>query len=877
MSLWSRLANVYRADRLSRDIEEELQSHIAEAITEGRDPVEARRALGPMLTHRERSRDIRLIPWLDSLHADAVFGWRQLRKRKGTSAAAILSLALAIGSCVAAFRIVDAVLWRPLPVDAPGRLYVLGRQSADAAGNITTNDSCAYPMFRQMRALVKDHAELIAISGAGRIDLTFGSEVDTEKANQQYVSGWMFHSFGVRPALGRVFTEADDLTPGAHPYAVISHEYWRRRFGADPKIIGRSFRTGNDSYQIVGVAEAPFTGTEPGTVTDIFIPTMMRKNNAIVRSDYRWFRTFLKLKPGLSIAPVNEKLNVAFRLFLEESVKEFAGMPPRERDGYLNQKLLVSPAPAGASRLQGEYRTALSILGVLVFLVLLISCVNVANLMTAQATARRREMALRVSIGAGRWRLVQLVVVECAWLALLAACLGGCFAWWVAPWIVGMIGTPDSPAQLILPADWRVLGFGVTMALVVTILFGLLPALRASDVKPATALKGGDPHSRSRLMHVLIAAQVAFCVFVLFVAGLFLATSVRLSQQQTGFSAERLLTVETVTPQPQTASLWEQVADHLRTVKGVEAVALCEWPLMTGSSWNGFISVNGAAPSQVPSYFLTVSPKWREILKIPMLRGRDFIDSDTPRGSALVNETFAKQYFGGEPPVGKSFEVVANEGRRIRYQVVGLVADARYRDMREPMQPTAYFPFKATYNRATFIVRTAGGNSLPLGSALRLEVPRARAGFRVSNILTQTALVEQHLVRERLLATLALFFGAVALGLAGVGLYGVLDYSVLQRRREIGIRIAIGARAGGIARLVTTELLAAVAVGLVFGIILGMASSRFIETLLYEVKSSDFGMLVLPAVTIFAVALLAALPAVVRAVRIDPATILRAE
>jgi putative ABC transport system permease protein len=873
MSLWSRIANVFRPDRLNRDIEEELQSHLAEAIGEGRDPAEVRRALGPVLAHREKSRDIRLVPWLDSLHADAVFGWRQLRKRKGTSAAAILSLALAIGSCVAAFRIIDAVLWRPLPIDAPGRLYVLGRQSTGPDGKLTTSDNCAYPMFRQMRALVKDQAELIAISSAGRIDLTFGSEEETEKAYQQYVSGWMFGSFGVRPAMGRVFTEADDLTPGAHPYAVISNEYWQRRFGADPKVIGRTFRTGRESYQIVGVAEGPFTGTEPGTVTDIFVPTMMMKNNAIVRSDYRWFRTFLKLKPGFPVASVREKLSVSFRNFLAESVKQFAGIPKQEREGYLSQQLLVSPAPSGVSRMQGEYRTALSVLGVLVFLVLLISCVNVANLMTAQAAARQREMALRVSIGAGRWRLIQLVIVECAWLAILAVCAGGGFAWWVAPWIVGMIGTPDNPTQLILPADWRVLAFGLSMALGVTILFGLTPALRASGVKPANASKGGDPHSRSRLMHVLIAAQVAFCVLVLFVAGLFLATSIRLSQQRTGFSTERLLTLETVTPAPQPAALWEQVADHLRTKEGVEAVALSEWPLMTGSSWNGFIAADGAAPSQVASYFLAVSPKWREVMKIPLLQGRDFLASDPPKGSALVNEAFARQYFGGESPVGRSFEVVANEGHRRRYQVVGLVADARYRDMREPMQPTAYFPFKANYGRATFIVRTANGNPL----ALRQEVSRARPGFRVSNVLTQSALVEQHLVRERLLAMLALFFGAVALSLAGVGLYGVLDYSVLQRRREIGIRIAIGARAGGIARLVTVELLAAVITGLVFGITLGMASARFIETLLYEVKSNDWAVLALPTVTIFAAALLAALPAVVRAVRIDPATILRSE
>ena len=875
MSLWSRIANVFRGNRLNRDIEEELQSHIAAAITEGRDPGEARRAFGSVLSHREKSRDIRLIPWLESLYADAVFGWRQLLKRKVTSAAAILSLALAIGPCAAAFRVMDAMLWRPLPVAAPERLYVLSREVTGPDGKVMTFDNFEYPMFRQMRAQVKDQAELIAVSGADHIDLTYGSDQETEKAYQQYVSGWMFHSFGIRSALGRVFTENDDLTPGAHPYAVLSYDYWKRRFAEDPKVVGRTFRTGNRVYQIVGVAAVTFTGIEPGRVTDIFLPTMMMKNNAIVRSDYQWFRTFVQLKPGVSVLLVREKLRPAFRAFVEERAKVSVGTPHLAalvRD----QRLVVNPASAGASGLQKEYGTALFVLGVLVMLVLLISCANVANLMTAQATARQREMALRISIGAGRWRLVQLVVIECAWLAFFAAGIGACFAWWAAPLVVGMIGTPDNAVRLILPADWRVLGFGVAMALGCTILFGLASALRVSGVKPAGALKGGNPHMRPHMMQLLIAVQVAFCVLVLFVAGLFMATSDRLSRQHTGFSAERLLTLETVTPQPQPAPLWSQVADRLRTVPGVEAVALCEWPLMTGENWSGFISVNGATPGLAASYFLSVSPEWRAIMKIPLLQGRDLRASDTLPGSALVNQAFARQYLGGDP-AGRSFDVVLNEGRRNRYQIVGLVGDARYRDMREPMQPTAYFPFQADYSRATFIIRTANQNPLAMASALRLEVPRVRPGFRVSNIRTQTALIEQHTGRERLLSILALFFGVVALSLAGVGLYGVLDYSVLQRRREIGIRIALGAQATDIAQRVITDVLAVVLAGSLFGIILGIASVRFIATLLFEVKATDLGVLALPTVTILAVAVLAALPAVVRAVRIDPVTMLRSE
>src|SRR3984893_4528068 len=275
MSLLSRIANVFRGRGLSREIDDEMQSHIEEAIEHGRDPSEARRAFGSVVRQREESRDIRLLPWLDSLRADAVFGWRQLKKKKVTSAAAILSLALAIGACTSAFRLIDALLLRPLPVANPDRLYAMLCRGMGPDGTIRASDSNEYPQFRQMRAAVKDQAELIAVSWTERTDLTYASDNEMEKAYQQYVSGWMFGSFGLRPALGRLLTEDDDLEPRAHPYAVLSYDYWRHRFGQDPNVIGRTFRMGSDSYEIVGVAEKRFTGTDPGTVTDLFIPTMM--------------------------------------------------------------------------------------------------------------------------------------------------------------------------------------------------------------------------------------------------------------------------------------------------------------------------------------------------------------------------------------------------------------------------------------------------------------------------------------------------------------------------------------------------------------------------------------------------------------------------
>jgi len=883
MSLWSRMANILRGDGLTREIDEELQSHIEEAIEQGRDPAEARRAFGSALRRREESRDIRLLPWLDSLRADAVFGWRQLRKNTVTSAAAVLSLALAIGACTAAFRLIDALLLRPLPVAEPERLYALSHQGIGFDGKFQTGDNCEYPMFRLMRAAVKDDAGLLAISYANRTDLTYGSDEEMEKAYLQYVSGWMFGSFGLRPTLGRLLTEDDDLKPGAHPYAVISYDYWSRRFGRDPKVIGRTFRMGNDLYQIVGVAGERFTGTEPGTMTDIFVPTMM--NAQVNNSNSTWFRTLLRLKPGVAVDPVRERLQAAFRAFREERVKAMAGLPQQTLDHFVNQKVLLEPAPTGVSSTQEEYRRSLAALGVLVALVLLIASANVANLMTAQAAARAREMALRVSIGAGRWRLVQLVLVESAIVAFLAAAIGAWFAWWSAPFVVSRINPPDNPARLSLPADWRVLGFALALTLGVTLLFGLAPALRASAVKPVNALKGGeDPHSRRRMMRALIAVQAAFCFLVLFVAGLFVATFARLSNQPIGFSSERLLTLETLAQREQPPVFWDQVADHLRSVPGVETAALTEAALLSGFASRSHISIDGARPSEDTPWFLGISPGWLEAMKIPLVDGRDFRAGDAYPNVAIVNGAFAKRYFGGENPLGKSFGNGDRDGRA-RFEIVGVVRNARYVDIRGPIAPTAYVPFRAEDAKgalrprrfATFVVRTSSANPLALASTLRREVPRARPEFRVTNIRTQEELVRAQTLRERLLAMLALFFAAVALLLAGIGLYGVLDYSVLQRRREIGIRMAIGAQAGDIARRVTADVFLMVLAGALTGLALGMASARSIEALLYQVKATDLAMLALPSFTILAAALLAALPAVVHAVRIDPVAALRAE
>ncbi|HVW78056.1 MAG TPA: ADOP family duplicated permease [Alloacidobacterium sp.] len=885
MSLWSRISNSMRGEHLNSEIDEEIQSHIEEAIAAGRDPEEARRALGSGLQAREASHSIRVVGWLESIFADVKFGWRQLCRNKITSAAAVLSLALGIGSCVAAFRLIDALLWRPLPISGSSRLYVLSRKMIGLYGKPIEDGYWATPDFKLMRDAVKGQADLIAISEAERTDITWTTDDDMEKAHVVYVSGNMFPLFGLEPALGRLLSPADDRGPGTGPYAVLSWDYWNHRFGRDPRVLGRSLHIGAQTFEIIGVGPRDFTGTEKGTVTDIFLP--LRMNSLATEDKTDWHRIFLMLKPGVNPAtalePIRQHLSAINRAFGSACSTCYRGATKASIDRFLNQTLVVNPGGVGISDLQKDYRRFLGILGMMVVLVLIIACVNVANMMTAQAAARAQEMALRISIGAGRRRLVQLILCQSSLLALLASALGALFAAWAAPFVLSLINPPDDPARLALPADWRVFLFGLALIVFVVLLLGLLPALRASAVRPVAALKGGeDPHLPRRIMRGALALQVAFCFLVLFLSSLFVTSFRRLQNRPLGFSTDRLLLLETVGGKGQLPVVWNQTAEALRAVPGVESVAISGWPLLGRIKINTDISINGAPPSPTPAFFLNVSPGWLSTMKIPLLSGRDFGPEDTSPGAAIVNETFAKTFFPGQDPIGRTFERGANQPVNL---IVGVTPDIPDHDLREPNRAVFYVPFNAiddkfaprTLGFATFVIHTDIQNPLALANSLRQLIARRHNGLRVSNATTQLDLVRDQTIRERLIAMLAAFFAVVALLLAGIGLFAVLNYSVVQRHREIGIRMAMGSPRVGIVRLVTLDVFLTIALGGCAGLALGFGAARYVASLFYQVKATDADMIALPTCAILLTALIATFPAVLRALRTDPTEILRAE
>jgi len=876
------------------DLEEELRSHLEmaseDARRQGQPPHDATRIArmryGGLPQATEAVRDQRGLPWLEALASDLIFAGRHLKKHRAATAAAVLSLGLAVGATTAAFRLVNAVLWRTLPVAEPERLFVIGWNATTSQGDTEYRDELDYPTFRRYSAIVGSRAELMVIGMTGSPQpIVFGPGDEQERISKQYVSGNVFSTFGLQPALGRLLTRSDDATPGGHPFAVIGYDYWTRRFARDPAVLGKTFRFGKQSYEIVGVAPRGFTGTEPGRITDVFLPAAMNVQ-ALTSPGWSWFRAWVRPAAGVSAEQVRQLLQADF---LNEHKNTLSRFPPgatqQRIDSYLAEQLQLDPAGAGASGPQRSLRRPLLILSSLVVLVLLIACANVANLLAAQAITRGREMALRVSIGAGRLRLIQLVLVECLLLAACASAVGALFAWWAAPFVVSLVDFGE-PLRLVLDADSRTLAVGFGLTIVVTALFGLAPALRASSTQPIGSLKiRTDPRAHRRLARSIVGAQMVFCVFVLFVAGLFVTTLANLSNRPLGFDYDHALLIDAQFSGNQSPQIWTEVADRLKAVTGVESVALANWVPLSENRWTASVHVPGRPIVENPTFFLAVSPAFIDTMRIGLVAGRDLrltdrapkLDQKTPpqSGVGIVNEAFARAYFNGENPVGRQVTVVQSNDVSAGLEIVGLVQDSVYYSVREPMRPTVFVPAEAR-NQGTLIVRTAG-DPLLLAPTLRSEAARARTDIRAMNVAPYGALVRRQMVRERLLAILSLFFATLAVLLAGIGLYGVLNYTVIQQRREIGVRMALGARAAHVVRRVATDMLGPVGFGCAVGMAAGLAFGRLVEAILFEVKATDPATVVTPLAVLLAAAVLAAFPPAVRAVRIDPAQTLRSE
>jgi predicted permease len=890
MSLWSRLTNVFRTSHIEDELDEELRFHVEERVRErmaegmSRETAErqVRRRFGNPLRLREESRDVKLLPWLDSMIRDVRLGARMLRRNAVVTSTAVASLSLALGACLAAFSLLDALILRPLPVARPDQLIYLAfptyapeRPEAD-----TFND----PVFVGLRDASREHADLFAMSTQVMRPVTFAEAGGRkEEVRTQYVSGDAFNRLGVGAAVGRVLTGQDDLTPGAHPVAIVSHAFWMRRFGGDPAAVGRWFSLQDAQFQIVGVTEPRFAGIEPGRPTDLWMPYAMYNPRAFGNFQLNWFRILGRVHDSSRFELTQNVLQAAFiNLRRQHAPREFGPSASPERLArFLQTPLYVRSAANGPSPLRRQFERPLWILVSIAALVLLIAGSNVANLYLARTAAREREMALRLSIGSSRGRLFQQLMLESALVAGAACALGLFFAAAAAPVVVGMLAPPGDPVHLDLRFDWPLMAAAGGLTLLTTSLFGVVPALCASGVAPITALKTGDGRTGTRagLMRPFVVIQVAFGLIVLFVGSLLVLSFTRLSAVNPGFAASDvlLLSVEPVRKMdpPQHRAALLEVLDRLRTVPGVQGASAAEFNPI-GRAWTYYVRVPGAEHEPIEVTMAPVAWGFFETMNIALVTGRTFSRSDMDPGNTpriVVNDAFARRYFGSGAAVGRSLEArFGSNDAGGAQQIVGVVADTRY-DLRKPAEPTIYIPLRTN---GTIQVR-AGGDSAALGSRLREEVRAANRSFRVTSITSQSAVIDQTLLRERLLALLSGFFAVVGLVLAAVGLYGVLSYSVVRRTREIGIRVALGARQFNVVRAVLAEAGSAALVGAACGLLGGVYLSRFVEALLFDVTPLEFSSLVLPlGLMLLSVLLAAALPAW-RVARVDPVIALREE
>jgi putative ABC transport system permease protein len=817
----------------------------------------------------------------ESIRRDVQFGLRLCRRNKIVTAAAIVSLSLAIGACTAAYSLIDALILRPLPVDDPHSLiFVAQRAPAENRDALSFN----YPLFAAMRDAGRPHVRLFAVSDQSRRDAAFDG-AEPEKVYGQWISGDAFTLLGVKPALGRVLAPSDDLQPGQHPVAVLSYDFWNRRFARSPEVLGRWVTIRDKPLQIVGVAEQGFTGVEPGIMTDLWAPAMMWDDRAISDPDTRWFRTWGRMQRGVAPEQARAVLQTVFTSFRREQA---AGRPeePRERlEQFINTRVYLRSAANGPSALREDFARALWVLGGIAGLVLLIACANVASLLVARATSREREMALRVSIGAGRGRLIQQVLIESGLLSLVSCAAGALLAVVAAPQIVSMLSTSRTVVRLDTPLNWRMLVFLAFAGSLVTLLFGLAPALRASAVSPHGALKAGTGKHTARigLFRPLVVAQVAFSFVVLFIGGLCVTSFSNLVRTDLGFDHTSLALVNVDAKglrqnDVKAGAIWEQLLGSLRQTPGIESVSLSPWSLFQGSGRNKSVRIPGRTVDAYTPWYLSVSPGFLATMRIPLVAGRDFDRRDAQPevpAAVIVNESFARRYFPGESPLGKRFFRIDGGATLVAQDIIGVARDAKYTSLREPAPPTVYDPYRPE-DAAVIQVRTRL-DAAALTPTLRQELARTHPALRLTGVTLQSTLIDNHLVRDRALALLSAFFSVIALVLVIVGLYGVLSYGVVRRTREIGIRLALGAQPVRVIGLVLSEVGVLTIAGLLAGAAGAAFAARFITTLLFEVKPSDVWSTAVPLTCLLAACALSALVPALRAVRVDPTTALRSE
>ncbi len=842
------------------------------------------------------------------LTSDLKFAVRQVSRHPGYAVTIILTLALGIGANTAIFSVINSVLLSSLPVRDPKGLVFLtnkNEQGFEVGFGDGNRDFVTYPEFQQLERNDQLFSGLIAASNyAPRVpvELQSGDSGAGETARVSLVSGSYWSVLGVTPALGHAFGPEADRQRDANPVAVISDTFWRDRLGRDAGVIGRKIRIRNTSYDVIGVAPPQFHGETVGANPDIWVPLTM-ESEVFPGHDYlspetnpfrktEWLEVIGRLKPGVTLAQAQAGVEVAFHQINEA---QSAGMSAQDKQRFLNQHLAVTPGSHGASTLRSDFGKPLLILMMIVGLILLIACANVANVLLARSAARKKEIAIRVALGASGSRVFRQMLTESILLAAIGGAVGLLLAQWADAALLRMVSTSSNQIRLDVHPDPAILAFTFGVSLLTGILFGLTPAFQAARVDLKGNVRGvagntGRP-GRVSAGKILVVAQVALSLLLLVIAALFVRSFRNLSETQLGYDRDHLLQffVDPISYgyQPgEVAAVDHAILQAIRGIPGVRGVTLIDNPLVSGMDSSSPVTIQGQKPSQrddKDAHWSMVGPNFFSTTGIPILEGREITEADSGTGqrAGVINETMARNYFPNANPIGQQ-AVVHTTGGEYPFVIVGVVQDAKQRDAKEKPFPRFYVPFfnpvGSDWTSGEAILVRAVGNPTSLASAIRAAVKQAAPALpTVATMETLDQRLSDSLVTDRMIADLSAAFGLLAVILVCIGLYGVMAYATSRRTNEIGIRIALGAQRSGILWLILRESLLLVLIGAAIGVPLVFAAGKWISSLLFGLQPADPAALFFAITLMFAVGILASYIPARRATRVDPMVALRQE
>ncbi len=896
-----RLNMLLHRRQFDADLEEEMRLHLdmrqqeqlASGMTAPDATAAARRYFGNPTVLREKSHTAWGWEWFEHFLQDINYGIRAMLRSPGITLVALLSLALGIGANTAIFSLTDALLLKSLPVNDPAQLVLFGNGLDEGISDGFPNRWLfSYPFYREMQKRNHVFSDVAAVfSMTNRVHGFVQGRRDSEPMNVQLVSGTYFPMLGVQAVVGRALYEDDDRTQGGHPVAMVSYGWWTENLARDPSVLSKKLTIGSTSFSIIGVAPPEFFGTKVGEAPDIWIPLSMQKEvppgfDGYNDDMFESLHLMARLKPGVTTPEATANVNLLYAQIL----RGFSGAPLTQENLQKLDKTRVelNSLATGFSRLRYQFSEPLEILMVVVGLVLLVACANIANLLLARSTARTRELAVRQALGAGRSRLIRQLLTESLVLALAGGTVGVVFASAASHLLLRMVSDGRIPLHLTVPLDMRLLFFTFCVSLSTALLFGTMPAFRATRVNLTGSLKDGrsqsSASSRGPLAKILVVSQVALSLVLLVGGGLFVRSLLNLTKVDTGFNKENVLRLRV---DPSSAgyledarlfNLYQQIEQRVSALPGVRAASFSIFAFNEGT-WNNSIWVQSylTGHRETDVHHNAVGNGYFAAMGIPLLAGRAFgpQDSATSPKVGIIGETTARTMFPAGSPIGQHYGRGPQSAGDI--EVIGIAKDVKYNSLDEPPQPGDYLPYSQNIRYLNdFEVRYAG-DSAAMVTAIRQSIHDVDATLPVSDVITLDEQVARSITNQRLVAQLSSFFGVLAVFLSCIGIYGLMSYIVSRRTNEIGVRMALGAARSQVLWMVMRESLWLVALGILIGVPVALASERLVSTMLFGLRPNDPLTLLAGVAMLLAVAMLAGYLPARRASRVDPMIALRYE